>query len=142
MTPAKLVYSLLLPVLVWLLYGAPSLALPGNLAILAAVLCQLYAMIWQRALYRALGGDEFTYGMLTKGLNFILFMVVFLVAGVTLMVTGGAIATPIDVSVFVWAVLLVCLLLTVSIPLLASRHVEPLPKASERREYENPADRH
>jgi hypothetical protein len=140
MNPAKVIYSLVLPVVVWLLLGAPSLEFSGNLAVLVVLLLHLGALIWYESLFSMVRGDTLTYGMVTQGLNILLFAVCCVGTGVTLFIADGRIVSPSDVPKFVWGGLILGLLLTISIPLLASRQVRPLPRATDRREFENPTD--
>lgn len=59
---ARLVFTLLLPGLTWLLLGVPSLALPGNLLVFAVLVFFEWSWLWHRAVFRIVRGDEFVFG--------------------------------------------------------------------------------
>jgi hypothetical protein len=136
----RLVFSLVLPPLVWLICGWPSLHLAGNQALLGVLLAHTYVVIWQGPLFKALRGDDFTYGAVTLGLNIVSLLVTVVTTVGMFVVYGGDITHVGDVPKPVWGVIGLSLLLTIALPLLAGRAAAPLPQASDRRTYEDPTN--
>ncbi|MBM3273133.1 hypothetical protein FJY94_07825 [Candidatus Kaiserbacteria bacterium] len=137
---SRLIFTLVLPPLLWLLCGWPPLNLSGNLALLGVMLAHTYVVVWQGPLFKLMRGDEFTYSAVTFGLNIMSLLVT---VGTTMgmfFVYGGNIAQVNDIAKPVWGIIGVSLLLTVALPLLAGGAASALPKASDRRSYEDPTD--
>ena len=135
---ARIVFSLFLPPIIWLLYGAPSLVYVGNFALLLVVTAHLYVVLWQEPLFALFQGDAFTYGFVTRGITGLSFGINFLTSWLTLAWSGGKIETLSMVPSYAWGIIGLSLLLTLVFPILTSRKVAPLPLKSERREFENP----
>lgn len=136
----RLIFTLVLPPLLWLLCGWPSLQLPGNLALLGVMLAHVYVVVWQGPLFKLMRADDFTYGAVTLGLNIVSLLVNVVTTIGMFVVYGGNIAQVNDVPTPVWGVIGISLLLTLALPLLAGRSASPLPKASDRRPYEDPTN--
>lgn len=141
MNPARPVFSIVSPPLLWLLLGAPGLSLTGNQCLLGALLLHLYAVIWQDALFALCRGDGFTYRMFTRGLNLMLFVASFVSTASVIWLHGGRVVSPLDLHPVVAGIIGVSLLLSMTMPLLVSRVESPLPTPSARRAYEDPSDR-
>lgn len=133
------IYSLFLPATIWLLYSAPDLKLAGNIAVFIVVVLHLYAVIWAGSIFRAVSGDEFTYGMLSRGINLCSFLTTFVAGLITFVVHDWSIQSVNTISPFAWGVIALGFLVTLGIPLLSTRYVRPLPKSSDRREFEDPS---
>lgn len=140
MAIAKIIYSLVLPGIIWLLYGSPDLRLAGNLGIFLVVVLHLYAFIWVGAIFSWFHGDKFTYGMVALTINGLSFATTFLLCGIVVFRLDRKIESLSFISPIVWGVVGIGMLVTVLIPMMTSRQVSPLPKASDRREFENPCD--
>ena len=140
MAIANIIYSFVLPVIIWLLYGLPDLHLAGNLGVFLVVIIHLYAFIWIGSVFAWFHGDRFTYGMVALAINGVSFATTFLLGWIALFRFERKIESLSSISPIVWGVIGIGVLVTVSIPMVTSRHVAPLPKASERREFENPCD--
>jgi len=140
MAIANIIYSIVLPGAIWLLYGSPDLSLAGNLVIFLVVILHLYTAIWVGTLFTWFRGDRFTYGMATLTINSLSFATTFVLGLLVLSRLGGKIESLSAISPIVWGVICLGVLATISIPMITSRHVSPLPKESERREFENPCD--
>jgi len=136
----KIVYSLVLPPIIWLLYGWPSLQYAGNLALLIVVVAHLYAVIWQDQLFAIFQGEPFTYSMVARAINIIPVVGAVITSGVLLAMFGRQIEAVGAIPNLVWGLFAVSALFTITFPVFTSRHMSPLPRASERREYENPSD--
>ena len=137
---SRLIFTLLLPPLIWLLCGWPSLQLQGNLALLGVMLAHIYVVIWQGPIFKLMRGDAFTYGAVTLSLNIISLIVTMAMTIGMFVLSKGGVAQVNDVPTPVWGLVGISLLLTVSLPVLAGRAATPLPKASERRVYEDPTN--
>ena len=112
----------------------------GNLGLFAVVVLHLYAVIWVGALFAWFRGDRFTYGMATLTINSLSFATTFFLGWIVLTRFEGKIESLSSTPPIAWGVICIGLLVTISIPMVTSRHIAPLPKTSERREYENPCD--
>ena len=137
---SRLTLTFVFPPLLWMLCGWPSLQLPGNKALLGVMLAHTYVVIWQGPLFKLLRGDDFTYGAVARGLNTISLLATLITTIGLFVVYGGDIAQVNDVPTPAWGVIGISLLLTLTLPLLASRDAAPLPKASDRRTYEDPTN--
>jgi hypothetical protein len=137
--------GLALPSVMWLLFNGPDLKSSANLFFFGIIVLKLYWLVWGRMLFVMFGGDQFTYGGLALGVNLYAF-VQSLAWGVTYFtILPWFMLAPQwehlgEVPIYIVGYLSVWLLLNMAIPLLASRHVSPLPKASERRTYETPGE--
>ena len=140
MNVAKVAYSLLLTPIVWLLLGAPSLEFAGNLALVSVVALHLNAVIWTGSFFSLLGGDRVTYGGYTLGATILSFAINFVIVWIVLRWHGGEVRAAAEISPYAWGLMGLSALSTVAMPLLTHRNVEPLPKLSERRDFENPCD--
>lgn len=138
MNTPKLVYSVFLPVTIWLLFGAPDIRLAGNLLLLLVVVLHLFAVIWFRSVFALFHGDAFTYGFVALGFTLSSFVTTFITAFVTFLVFDRRIETVGMISPISWGAICVGFLVTIAVPVLTTRHVSPLPKASSRREYQDP----
>jgi hypothetical protein len=137
---ASIIYSVLVPPLVWLFFGAPNLQHSGNIGILIMPLLHLHVVIWQRQVFHLLRGDSFTYGMVTRALNFLWLGISLVVARFTLWAFGGDVEDISRIPSYLWGACGFSLLATLTLPVLTSRDVESLPKESERRSFEDPCD--
>jgi hypothetical protein len=143
----KILLSILLPALTWLLLGGPNLLdNSANLFIFAVVTLHLLVLIWNRQVFRIFGGDDYTYGAVNFALN--------LLACAYTLVVSASLFHKLKIFQWIWGEALInslsdlpkafiglaCLglLATLIIPMLSSRNVSPLPRKSERREYETP----
>lgn len=134
----RLIFSLALPPLAWLICGWPTLHLTGNLALLGVLLAHTYVVIWQHPIVKSLRGDDFTYGAVTLGLNILSLLVSVTSTVGIFMAYGGNISQIKDVPKPLWGVIGVSLLLTVALPLLANKDAATLRQSGDRRNYEDP----
>jgi heme/copper-type cytochrome/quinol oxidase subunit 1 len=137
---AKIVFTLFLPPIIWLLYGAPPVTYPGNLALLLVVTVHLYVVLWQEPLFALFQGDAFTYGFVARGINGLSFGVNFFTTWFTLFRSDGRVETLDMIPSFAWGVIGLSILLTLTFPILTSRKVTRLPRKNDRREFEHPGD--
>ncbi|TSA44423.1 hypothetical protein D4R49_00170 [bacterium] len=140
MKSATIVLSVALPVVVWLLFGAPDLSLSGNLALFAIVILHLYAVIYVGSIFAWFGGDRFTYTMVAVSINGVSFLTTFVMGLITVWMFDRKVQSLELVSPLVWAVICIGFLVTIAIPMVTPRIQAPLPRASERRDFENPSD--
>jgi hypothetical protein len=135
----KLIFSVLGVLIVWLLLDRPDLRLEINSIIFAFLVFQLYAVIWQRELFRAFNSDYFTYGMFIRAIYFFLLIISFTGSAITIYKYRISEIQHARLPSFIWAFMLICVLLTITLPLLAPRGIESVPKSDERRDFENPS---
>lgn len=140
MKATNIAYSIALPPIIWLVYGMPSLGFPGNAVLFAIVLVHLYVVIWQSAVFEALRGSEFTYGMVMRALNGLSLLTTVVTCGLILLRFHGRVTEMSQVPGFAWGLMALSMLGTLTLPLFSSRDISPLPLASQRRAFENPCD--
>lgn len=140
MTLARVLNTLLLPGVIWLLLGAPSLAVTGNAVLFAVVVLHLLVVIWNEAIFGLFRGDAFTYGLYSLAVNLMSFAVTFFIALVVLLLNDGRLGSARDIPAFAWGFMVLGVLGTVFLPLLASHKVARLPRSADARAYENPSD--
>jgi hypothetical protein len=140
MLAIKLFLSGLLSFAFWLLYGAPDMQMAGNLAILGCTVLHLLFVIWNKETFALFGGDGFTYGMVTLGINLLSFTWTLVSGWLILYVygAGGSVATIEQVPYFVWGLLALGLIGSLLIQMLTTNHVSPLPNRDDRREFDPP----
>lgn len=136
----RLVFTISLPPLLWLLCGWPSLNLAGNLVLLGVMIAHVYVVIWQGVIFSLLRGDQFTYGGLALGVNIFSLCVTLILTIGLFNVYGGDITEVQQIPIPVWGIIGFGLLLTVVFPLLASRSENGLSNSRERREFEDPTN--
>jgi len=139
MNTAKLVYSVILPFVLWLVFGAPDLRLPGNLLLFLVVILHLFAVIWFRRIFAMFEGNSFTYGAVALSINISSFISTFVASFLTFLLFDRRIESVGMISPFAWGAIGLGFLVTIAVPVLSTRHVDPLPKASSRRDYEDSA---
>jgi hypothetical protein len=140
MTLARILNTLILPGVVWLLLGAPSLTITGNAVLFAVVVAHLLVVIWNEAIFRLFRGDAFTYGLYSLAMNLLSFAVTFAIALVVLLLHDGRLGSAGDIPAFAWGFMVLGVIGTVFLPLLASHKVSRLPQAGDARPYEGPPD--
>lgn len=138
MSVARILNSLFLPAVIWLLLGAPSLSVSGNLVLFSFVTLHLLVVIWNDSIFRLFGGDAFTYGMYSMAVNIVSFAFTFAVALGVMLISGRELGSANDVPAFAWGLMVLGVLGTVFLPLLVSHKVDPLPKPADAREYQDP----
>lgn len=136
----KLILSVVLSFGFWLLYGAPDIQMAGNLAIFGCTVLHLLFIIWNKETFALFGGDAFTYGMATLGINMASFIWTLVSGWIILYMygMGGGIASIQQVPYFVWGLLTLGLIGSLLIQMLTTNHVSPLPNRDDRRQYESP----
>jgi hypothetical protein len=122
----------------WLLLGAPSLGLLGNLAIFIVLTLHLYAVIWINVFFALIRGDAFTYGAVARGVNMLSFAYTFGITWVVLQMAHKRIVGIHDISPYAWGFMSLGLLLTVGLPILTSADVQRLPSRQDRRSFVTP----
>jgi len=134
----KLLLSALLSYVFWLLYGAPEMQLVGNFLIFGFTVFHLLIIIWNRQIFLIFGGDVFTYGMITLGINLGSFL--WTVGGGILILNwhDGKINSIRSVPYFVWGGLTFGLIASILIQMITTKSVSPLPNRDDRRSYEAP----
>jgi hypothetical protein len=137
---ANILYSLILPPLIWLLFGAPSLLHASTLGILALPLLHLWLVIWQGQVFRLLKGDRFTYGSVSRAINILAVAFSLVIARLALFTYGAASDSLSSVPAYFWGAWMLALVVSLSLPILASRQLEPLASDADRRSFENPCD--
>ena len=135
---ARIVLSLILPLILWLVFGQPSLTMAGNAGLCALALVLLLSMMWHDVVARAFNSDLFTYRMISFALNAVFGVLGLLVVGVLFYAAPSGFASFGDVPGLAWAGLLVLLLLSWVVPMATSNKVSALQQKSSRREFENP----
>ncbi len=138
MTGIKLFLSAILGLIIWLFLGGPSVKDAGSLIITLIVISHLYVVIWSGPIFRAFKGDEFTYGMVTLGINILSLLYTLIATAVLFKIYGNQINDLNTVPKFVWGFMLLGVVFSVLIPMLTTSDVRPLPKKESRRDYEPP----
>ena len=138
MTGIKLFLSAILGLIIWLFLGGPSVKDAGSLIITLIVVSHLYVVIWSGPIFRAFKGDEFTYGMVTLGINILSLLYTLIATAVLFKIYGNQINDLNTVPKFVWGFMLLGVVFSVLIPMLTTSDVRPLPKKESRRDYEPP----
>jgi hypothetical protein len=138
MSLSRVLNTLLLPGVIWLLLGAPSLLISGNAILFAFVIAHLLVVIWNDAIFALFRGDSFTYGMYSMSVNIISFAITFLVAFLVLLFSDGLLGSAKDIPAIAWGLMVLGVLGTVFLPLLVSHNVAPLPRPADAREYHDP----
>ena len=110
----------------------------GNALIFAVTGLHLGLVIWNREIFRVFRGDEFTYGMVTMGMNILSLLWTVVSSLIIVSVYGREIAALSSLPSMVWGIMSLGLLGAVLLPVLSTRSVAPLPDRDERRTYENP----
>jgi len=141
MSPAKTISSFVLPLLVWLVYGAPNLSLAGNLALLGIITLHLYLLIWSDLVWSCFSGDRFTYRMVGMGFGSFSFAVTFSLGAYLIYSAHKSLEYVSSIPAPSWAIFVLGIFATLLIPMLSTKRVTPLPKISERGEFENPTNR-
>jgi len=136
----NILYSIFIPVTIWLLYGAPDMSLNGNLAFFIVVMLHLYAVIWSDTIFKLVDGDRFTYSMVSKGINLMSFTTSFVVGFFTFYYHDWEIKFVTTIHPMAWGLVCVGFLITVAVPLLTTRHVDTLPTINDRRTFVDPTD--
>jgi uncharacterized membrane protein YphA (DoxX/SURF4 family) len=137
---AKIIYSLVLPPILWLLCGGPSIHYAGNVALFFAVTVHLYLVIWLGKIFELVRGSAFTYGTLAQALSVVLAGVTLVAALQAILRFDEKIADVATIPNFTWGIIALSMLLTIAIPIGSHRNVSALPKISDRREFEDPTD--
>jgi hypothetical protein len=138
MTAIKIFLSVALGLIVWLFIGGPSVKDAGNLIISIVVIFHLFVVIWSGPIFRIFKGDEFTYGMVTLGINILSLLYTMITAAVLLAIYGNSINDLNAVPKYIWAFMFLGVIFSVMIPMLTTSDVRPLPKKESRREFEPP----
>lgn len=140
MSIVKLLLSVLLPVLFWLVSGGPALELPDVLVLEGAAVLFLWNAIWQPVLSRALTADRYTYApvfsTVTAMVTIIALGLVWRMLLATKLVAGSG--SFFSIGPYSLGALLLLFLLTWVLPVLTIRRQDPLPASTERRELELP----
>ena len=110
----------------------------GNLVIFGITILHFLIIVWNRQFFHLFGGDAFTYGMVTLGINLSTFVWTFAAGMIILYRYGHNISTFQDVPYFIWGLLSLGLIGSLLIQMFSIRSVAPLPERDERRNYETP----
>ncbi|MBI3375495.1 MAG: hypothetical protein HY017_27580 [Betaproteobacteria bacterium] len=135
---ARIVFSLTLPLVLWLAFGQPSIAMAGNAGLFGLALVLLFGMLWHDSVARAFNSDQFTYGIVSLALNAVFGVLGLVVVGWLFYVAPTGFASMGDVPGLAWAALLVLLLMSWLVPMMTNNKVSELPRKSSRREFANP----
>jgi hypothetical protein len=143
-----LFFSATIPVILWLGFGAPDLNNSANALFFSVTVLHLYVLIWQRKVFKWLGGDFFTYGAANFAFNLLslIYTVVlsFLVFHRSILfewLFGKSYYQSIDeIPRILVGFMLAGLVVTLAMALFSSRRLERLPSKSDRRSFETPGD--
>jgi hypothetical protein len=139
MQAIKLILSIVLPLLFWLVSGGGNLSNADVVVLMASATAFLWNAIWQQSLCRTMGSDRFTYGFVFATLTgFFTFVALGLIWRILHAVRVEALAGFFSVGPYTLGILLALLMATWLLPVLTIRRQDPLPKIAERRELENP----
>jgi len=140
--------SAVIPAVLWLIFGAPDLRNSANALFFIVMVLHLYVLIWQRKVFKWLGGDYYTYGAANFAINLVslLYTLVFssqffLKTSLFEWLFGKSFHQGIgDVPKVLIGFMLAGLVVTLSLALLTSRHLPALASKSERRTFETPGE--
>jgi len=134
----KLVLAILIGYVSWLLYGSPDTSLIGNLLIWGCTFFHIWIIIFNKEFFGLFGGDVFTYGMVNLGFNLTGFALHFISGLIILIRFDGKIDSIEMIPGFIWGLILIGILLSLLLPILSTRYVDPLPSRDDRRDFEPP----
>lgn len=148
MTPFYLLFSVLVPGVLWLIFGGPDLRNTANALFFIVMVLHLYVLIWQRKVFQWLGGDYYTYGAANFAINLVSLIytlafsfLLFHRAVVFEWIFGKSYYQGIaDVPKVLIGFTMAGLLVTLSLAIFTSRHLDPLPRKTERRSFETPGE--
>ncbi len=137
MSKVKLFFSLIIPFIIWLIYGAAQISNLSVLFIFTVTIIHFLFIVWNREIFEYLSGDVYTYGSVVFSINLIAFLWT-LISGF-IIASVFQILTPIQfvASNFAYAIFLLGLITSLAIPFLTNKNVKELPKASSQRKYED-----
>ena len=137
MSKVKMFFSLIIPFIIWLVYGAAKFSDTPVLFIYTVTIFHFIFVVWNREIFEYLSGDVYTYGSVVFAINLIAFFWT-LISGFVI-ASVFQIFTPIQLiaSNFTFAFFLLGLITSLAIPLLTNKNVKKLPKSSSQREYED-----
>jgi len=134
----KIFLTFALPFAMWLLLGGPGLESAGSLVIFVFLVLHLLVIIWNGATFKLLGGDAFTYGMVTLSINILSFIYSVLITFVIFQLYGLSIANFSTVPKYLWGALALGLIGSFAFQMLSSKRVDILPDRDDRRVFEKP----
>lgn len=134
----EILLSAALPLIAWLLLGAPHLDLAGNLSLFIVLVAHLYVVIWNDLVFKIFRGDRFTYGAVAMTLNLISIVTTLVAVWFALHGAAKHLEHVSDISPYYWGVIALSLLATVIFPLITHRDVAPLPGEADSRIFEDP----
>lgn len=141
-------FSVAIPAVLWFLFGGPDLRNTAHVLFFVVMVLHLYVLIWQRKIFKWLGGDYYTYGSANFAINLVSFIYTLVFSFLLFhrstlfeFVFGTSYYKSVSqVPNVLIGFALAGLLVTVSLAVFTSRHLEPLPKKSDRREFETPGE--
>jgi hypothetical protein len=141
-------FSAVIPAILWLIFGSPDLKNSANALFFIVMLLHLYVLIWQRKVFKWLGGDYYTYGAVNFAINLVSLIYTlalsFLLFHRSILfewMLGRSYYQDIaDIPRVLIGFMLAGLVVTLSLAFFTSRHVEPLPAKSDRRTFETPGE--
>ena len=143
-----LFFSAAIPIILWLVFSGPDLSNSANALFFAVPVLHLYVLIWQRKIFKWLGGDYYTYGAANFAINLVslIYTLIFSFQVLTRSrlfewVFGKSFFQSIDdVPRMLIGFMLAGLVATLLLVFFSSRHLERLPSKSDRRSFETPGD--
>ncbi len=135
----RLLMSIALPVLFWLLCGGVALVEPNTAVLMALATLFIWNMLWQPALCRLLTADRFTYGVVFATVTSVITLISLgliwrSIFALRFELTRGLFS----IGTITLAFLLVAFIATWLLPVMTARRQPRLPQQSERRELETP----
>lgn len=137
MSKIKIFFSLIIPFIIWLVYGAAIFSDLPVFFIFTVTIVHFLFVVWNREIFEYLSGDVYTYGSVVFVINLIAFFWT-LISGFVI-ASVFQILTPVQfvASNFTFAFFLLGLITSLAVPLLTNKNVKKLPKSSSQREYED-----
>ena len=134
----KIFLTVALSFAAWLLIGGPGLDAAGSLVIFGFLAFHLIIIIWNRSIFKFFGGDDFTYGMVTQSINILSFVYSLIVTFVIFHFFGYSIPSFNSLPKYLWGTLALGLIGSITIQMLSTKYVSPLPNRDDRRVFEKP----
>ena len=135
---ARFVVAAFATVVIWLMFGGPNSFTTEAALLFMAALLSCYMVIWNNLIFQLFDGDGYTYGIASKSVAFIGFIMTLIASLRGYYLTK---ALPIGsgiVSPFNWIAVVLGLFVPFWLPIASRRSVTPLPRKSTRREFEDP----
>lgn len=138
MKNTQIFFFLFLSVIYWFLCGGPNfINHPASLGYFALGLAYISCMIWTDALFNLFNGDRYTYSAAAKGIALFFGSPAVIVIAMLVRVDSNLLNIPQWLNNIGIGFTLLGFLPILSVPMMSSNAVEPLPNQQSRRNYDD-----